>query len=132
MSCASDCSHCEDIEKKSRARALVKSQRGEDGDRVEESKTRKRDRPEYYISRGDKNYSKMRRQIELVNETSLDLENYIPFDASNMTSFDLQSAQKQLKRRRLNQEESKEEEDVGEFDLEEALRQVDEDVQKER
>ena len=76
-------------------------------------------RPEYFIDKDDINYSLYKRQINLLNETSLNLDNCIPINSG-------------IKRRKINEEANDEDEKVGEFDLGEALRLVDLELDKEK
>lgn len=92
VDCLSDCTHCFDIEKQERALALE-----------EDEEAKSRDRPTYFISKEDSHYQQLKRQVDLLNDTSLNLDNVIPLRDDSLPSS---------KRRRLNAVEFDEEEEV--------------------
>ena len=88
VDCLSDCSHCFDIEKQERAL---------------EEEAKSRERPTYFISQEDSHYLQLKRQVDLLNDTSLNLENVIPLRDDSLPSS---------KRRRLNPVEFDDDEEV--------------------
>ena len=74
VSCLSDCTHCLNIEQQERDAGLPELER---------------DRPTYFISKQDSHYEELKRHVDLLNDTSLNLDNVILLDS---------------KRRRLNVE----------------------------
>ena len=90
IDCLSDCTHCFDIEKQERALEL-------------EEEAKSRERPTYFISKEDSHYLQLKRQVDLLNDTSLNLDNVIPLRDDSLPSS---------KRRRLNPVEFEDDEEV--------------------
>jgi hypothetical protein len=88
--CKSDCSHCEALQLKENASLIInrksldykpslndsKLSRGKAGIQVLQQQVDiTRRAPRYYISEDDKNYARYSKQINKLNETSLNLDN---------------------------------------------------------
>ena len=86
--CKSDCSHCEALQLKENASILINQQSLDYYESSSASKLRpnvqilgesfgnnNRQQNRYFIAKDDKNYDRLNKQIKLLNETSLNLDN---------------------------------------------------------